>query len=104
MVTFSYATWNGYTYNAGNPGSYTYGGSDLSGISNSTALSYPQYSHPESNSQYPYGPSPMVHPNEYYSHYSYGVSRSTSNVYTDPNSLLFEDYFLCNIFIYLSCF
>ncbi|CAF1100262.1 unnamed protein product [Rotaria sordida] len=82
-----YATWNNYSYNQpGNPGTYSYGGSDPTGIPNSATLSYPQYSQHQSSSQYSYGPSNVVNANEYYSHYGYGAPPPTSNVYVDPNA------------------
>ncbi|CAF3137191.1 unnamed protein product [Rotaria sp. Silwood2] len=82
-----YGAWNGYPYNQqGNPGTYSYSGSDANCVPNSTTLSYPQYSQHQSNSQYSYGPSNAVNTNEYYSQYGYGAPPTTSNVYADPNA------------------
>jgi hypothetical protein len=81
----SYAAWSGYPYNQqGNPGAYSYGGSDSAVIPNAASSSYPQYSQHQSNSQYSYGAS---NANEYYSHYGYGAPHPTSSVYADPNGL-----------------
>jgi RNA recognition motif-containing protein len=78
-----YAAWSGYPYNQqGNPGAYSYGGSDSAVIPNAASSSYPQYSQHQSNSQYSYGAS---NANEYYSHYGYGAPHPTSSVYADPN-------------------
>lgn len=81
-----YGGWSGYSYNQqGNPTGYSYGGSDPNMGPNSS--SYQQYSQHQSNSQYSYGPSNTVNPNEYYSHYGYGAPHAASNVYADPNGL-----------------
>jgi hypothetical protein len=87
----SYAAWNGYQYNQqANPAAHSYGSSDPTIIPNSATSSYPQYSQHQSNSQYSYGASNTINPNEYYSHYGYGAHHPTGNVYADPNGLFSE--------------
>ncbi len=90
-----YAAWNsGYSYNQqGNPAAYSYGASDPTVVPNSVTSSYPHYSQHQSNSQYSYGPSSTVNPNDYYSHYGYSAPHPTSNVYADPNGLFLKFIF-----------
>lgn len=79
----AYGHWNAYAYNQqGNPMVYSYGNSGSTGISSPGPSSYAQYPDHHSNSQYPYVPSNTANPNDYYSHYGYGIPQS-SGVYGD---------------------
>ena len=69
---------------------YPYGSSSSTGGSSPGPSTYSQYPDHQSNSQYPYGPSSTVNPNDYYSHYSFGAPQPTS-IYGDLNGKFILD-------------